>query len=156
MTSQVTSHVEIHWSGGKRSRDSLGTDGTSWGRTWSPTPTFTCVFCKQKGQLTKHPPLSNGCQLPVPPIGLLRGAECEREANTFSNRNPDDKPVGRQREHSLRPQLSQILIGTGMSLCLLASTSLTRLFKFSPLELQLSRLKKKCKKKKWEDELRGF
>lgn len=123
----------------------LGTDGTSWGGTWSPTPTFTCVLCKQKGQLTKHPPQRClvAANYPSLPLALLRRAECEREANTFSNRNPDDKPVGRQREHSLHPQLSQILIGTGMSLCLLASSSLTPLFKFSPASLSYSSADKK-------------
>lgn len=82
--------------------------------TWSPTPTFVNVFSKQKA----------GCQntlpITVPPIMPFRSAGWHSVQAWAAS----TKPVEQQQQqdggaHTLHPQLSQELIVTGMSLCLL-------------------------------------
>lgn len=83
--------------------------------TWSPTPTFVNVFSKQKA----------GCQntlpITVPPIMPFRSAGWHSVQAWAAS----TKPVEQQQQqqdggaHTLHPQLSQDLIVTGMSLCLL-------------------------------------
>lgn len=85
-----------------------------WKKSWATTPTPP-VFSSNTRSVRHLSAKLQRAQPTVPPIGTRRSQGGNQSVHTGAA----NKPVGQQRQSSLHPQLSQDLMVTGMSLCLL-------------------------------------